>query len=66
MKVLNYKQVHAYVERNKHFAYWDGWDLMLFRPTQVGYSKPQGMFRDGKWGMSTRISPDEKGLWNIR
>lgn len=66
MKVLNYKQAHAYADRNKHFVSWEGWDLVLFRPTPVGYSKPQGMFKDGKWGMATRVSPDAAGNWVIR
>ena len=66
MKVLNYKQAHDYVEHNKHFAFWEGWDLVLFRPTPVGYSKQQGMFRDGKWGMATRIRPDSAGNWVFR
>lgn len=64
MKRLNYEQAHEYVERSKT-AFWDGWDLILFTPTQAGATSARGIYRDG-WGMATRISPNSQGQWLVR
>lgn len=65
MKRLDYNAAHAYVENSKT-AFWDSWDIVLFTPTKAGATSPRGMYRNGTWGMATRISPNSQGQWLIR
>lgn len=65
MKRLNYEQAHEYVEKSPT-AFWDGWDLVLFTPTRAGATSARGIYRDGRWGIAMRISPNAEGNWLIR
>jgi hypothetical protein len=47
-------------------AFWDGWTLVLFKPTRTGENKTKGMYRDGAWGIATRVEADSKGLYRFR
>lgn len=62
---LDYAAAHTFVDRNK-FASWEGWDILLFSPTDYGRSHPDGAFVNGTWGMQVRVSPDDNGRWNIK
>lgn len=62
---LDYSAAHKFVERNRS-ARWEGWDILIFSPTQYGFSHPEGAFVNGKWGMQVRVKPDSKGLWHIK
>lgn len=64
-QLLDYEAAHAYVEKSKT-AFWDGWTLVLFTPTNVGATNARGIYRDGRWGVATRISPDGEGKWLLR
>lgn len=65
MKRLNYEAAHEYVD-NSNTAFWEGWDIVLFTPTKAGATSPRGIYKDSEWGMTTRISPNDQGLWLIR
>lgn len=47
-------------------AFWDGWTMVLFKPTQVGASHRKGMYRNGTWGLATRVEPDNTGRYRFR
>ena len=52
-------------------AYWQGWDIMVWRENPSGWSKSDGGFnRDmpsGRgWGILHKISPDSNGRWRVR
>lgn len=65
MKRLDYEDAHAYVDKSPT-AFWEGWTMVLFTPTQAGATSPRGIYRDGKWGIAMRVSPNSEGLWTIR
>jgi hypothetical protein len=62
---LDYDAVHRFVEGYPG-ARWEGWDVLLFRPTPAGATHIHGAFVNGSWGIQTRVSPDESGKWNLR
>lgn len=65
MLKLDYTAVHRFVEGYKN-ASWNGWELELFKPTPSGYSHQRGAFRNGTWGIVTRVAPDAQGKWKFR
>lgn len=65
MLKLNYEAVHRFVEGYPQ-AQWDGWTIEIFKPTPAGFTSKRGAFRDGQWGLVTRVTPDDKGIWVFR
>lgn len=47
-------------------AFWDGWTLVIFKPTPAGYTSSKGMFRDGQWGLAKRVDPNDQGRYVFR
>jgi len=65
---LDYDAAHEYVEsksggRNKVF--WEGWNIVSFRPHHRAIMTKDARFIDGKWGFVTVTSPDSNGLWRV-
>lgn len=65
MLKLNYDAAHRFVEGYPN-AQWNGWTIEIFKPTPAGYTSKRGALRNGKWGLLTRVNPDNKGLWVFR
>ena len=64
---LNYKQAHEFVGKNARKGYfWDGWDIVRWVPNHLGYSMPNGSFRNGKWGLEFRSKVSDKGTWAVK
>jgi hypothetical protein len=54
-------------EKGNPNAYWEGWDLVLFKPRPGADLSVNGVFHNGRWGLATRVSPDEKtGKYRFR
>lgn len=77
MFVVNHKNVHRFVKEQNardNDVRFDGWSLVFFHPTPYGYDRPvkksdnvrtSGAFRDGRWGIETRVEIDTTGAWSI-
>lgn len=61
---LDYDQAHAVQARNR-FLEWDGWDLVTFRADPRGYTKQNGKFKNGVWGLEFRYPLNENGVWLV-
>lgn len=67
---LDYKSAHRFVrdQRSKGVDIrWDGWDIVLWKPTRHGFTNVNGSFdrNKGRWGMETRILMDDNGTWKV-
>lgn len=65
---LDYNEAHDYVEnmsRKGKKVYWEGWNIMSFRPNPAGFMKKDGAFRDGRWGTIRAIKPNKFGKWRV-
>jgi hypothetical protein len=51
------------VENNKSLE-WDGWTVKEITPSSVGWSKPNGLFRNGIWNIQRSYSVKFDG-WDI-
>lgn len=64
--ILNYEEAHKFVEKNKDQGFfWDGYTIVKWSPSNNGYMQKNGMFRNNKWGYSSRYFFNSKGLWEL-
>ena len=64
--MLNYEEAHKFVEKNKDKGFfWDGHTIVKWSPSNNGYMQKNGMFRDNKWGYSSRYTFNSKGIWEL-
>lgn len=65
---VDHTNIDSYVERLQRRgvdAFWDGWNLNIFRPTDDGFNDKRGAYRNGQWGIVYRIKPNRYGAWRI-
>lgn len=65
--VLNYETAHEFVSaqsKKGRDVSWDGWDIVLWKPSPYGESSSRGSLRNA-WGIETRCSPNEQGYWLV-
>jgi hypothetical protein len=44
---------------------WEGWDIVFFRPSELGRTSKQGVIRDGVYGFDNRVVVDSDGVWRV-
>lgn len=66
-KTISLRQADRLTRKdNKGFeAFWEGWDLIIWRPNGEGYIRRNGMFRNGRWGTHYRHEPDSNGRYKV-
>lgn len=68
MLTLGIRKVEKFVKEQQALGNdvrWDGWDMVFFRPSEKAIYKGEGAFRNGVWGFDNRVSPNEKGVWEV-
>jgi len=64
MKMLDYDAAHKFVNHTPD-AFWDGWEIVVWKPQRNAYSNRSGMFRNGRWGIARKYSVNPDGLWAV-
>lgn len=65
---INYDKSEAFVSEQRargSDVRWDGWDMVFWKPFSGGFYEKNGEYRNGRWGVSTRVTPDARGLWKV-
>ena len=65
---LDLNQAEAFVTKESdrgHTMYWEGWDIVSWRPNNVGYMRSDGAFKYGRWGTMRRIKPNRFGKYRV-
>lgn len=44
-------------------AYWDNYDLIIWKKDYSGFTNKNGVFRQNVWGIADRISVSNEGTW---
>jgi len=68
MICLTQKGVEIFIERYKTVnqnSYWDNYDLVIWKKNINGYTSIKGSFQNNSWGVTDRISVNDKGIWKI-
>lgn len=68
MPNLDYKAAHRFVReqrRSGNDVRWEGWDMVFWKPTRHGFTSTNGAFKNGRWGVESRISVNGDGVWMV-
>jgi hypothetical protein len=68
MLTLDYSAAHTFMRTQRQLGNkirWDGWDMVIFKPTAYGFKDVKGAFRDGRWGVEKRIPVNADGQWEV-
>ena len=63
MKINSLEVAESVVENNDSL-YWNGWDIIHYTESQTAWTKPNGAYRNGKWGIMNTYAVTEQG-WDI-
>jgi hypothetical protein len=61
---LGYEAAHAYVSKTPG-AFWDQWDVVLWKKNPRGFRRTDGMFHNGQWGTARRVTVNSSGKWRL-
>ena len=64
--VLDYDSAHKFVEKNKSNGFfWDGYTIVKWSPSNNGFLEKNGMYKNNRWGYSSRFDLNSNGNWEI-
>lgn len=61
---LSLSKVDSVVGTNPNF-FWEGWNLFFFIPSANAFTRTDGIFRNGQWGVAKSIKTDKFGRYLI-
>lgn len=65
---LNERGVDVFINKyksEKNDAYWDNYDLVIWKKDHSGFFNIKGMFRKNSWGTAIRFIVNKNGTWTI-
>lgn len=62
---LDFNAAHKYVEDESPNVFWQGWDIVIFKPNPIGRTRSNGMRHNGVWGTAYRIKVSDRGTWRV-
>ena len=68
MLYLNPLGIEIFIKRsasNVVDAYWDNYDLVIWKKNNNGYTNKKGMFRKNSWGIADKVSINNQGMWKL-
>ena len=63
MMISSLDKAEKIVESNSSLK-WDGWDIIHYTASNVGWMKPNGAFRNGKWFTTKSYALTSRG-WDL-
>lgn len=68
MLILNQKGVEIFINKfqtNKTHAFWNNYDLYLWKKTENGFTDIYGLYKNNSWGIYELIPLSENGVWRL-
>jgi hypothetical protein len=65
---LTLKGVEVFIDRlqaTKEEAFWNNYDLVIWKKDNGGYSDIKGVYRNDAWGKAEKISVNSEGIWKL-
>ena len=65
---LTLKGVEVFIDRlqaTKEQAFWNNYDLVIWKKDNRGYSDIKGIYRNDAWGKAEKISVNSEGIWKL-
>lgn len=66
--ILNFSQAHKFVREQRRLGNdvrWENYDMVFWKPTHYGYTNKKGAYRNGRWGMESRVVVSDNGTWTV-
>lgn len=63
-RMLNLHQAEKFVNATPN-VWWENYDIVIWTPTYTGWSKKNGKFHNGQWGIAKRVAVNTSGLWKV-
>jgi hypothetical protein len=66
--LVNYEESEKFIADNRARGIdvsWDGWTMVFWKQNPNGFNDKNGAFKNGRWGVQSRISPNEAGQWGV-
>lgn len=64
MITLNYDSADGFVQ-GKRNLFWNGWEILHWKPNPSAYTSPKGAFLGGRWGILTHFPVNSSGEWTV-
>jgi hypothetical protein len=52
------------LKTKNHKAFWDNYDLIIWKKDANGYTQKDGMFLN-EWGTVEKVSVNKEGIWKL-
>ncbi len=63
---LTAQGVEVFIKRsNNVYAYWDNYDLIIWKENPAGLTSIKGLFKRNAWGIHERIAVSGDGTWKL-
>lgn len=63
---LNEAETYVNAENQRgRTMFWDGWDIVSWRPNNAGFLRSDGAFMYGRWGVRRIIKPNKYGKYRV-
>lgn len=65
---LDFSAAHKFVREQRRLGNdvrWENFDMVFWKPTHHGFTNKKGAYRNGRWGMESRVVVSEKGTWEV-
>jgi hypothetical protein len=63
---LTERGVEIFIKKSKNIqAFWDNYDLIIWKKTPTGFTDTKGLFRKNAWGVHERIAVSNNGIWKL-
>lgn len=63
-RMLNLQQAEKFVDTTPN-TWWENYDIVIWTPTHTGWSKKNGKFHKGQWGIAKRVAVNNSGFWKV-
>lgn len=65
---LDLSAAHKFVREQRRLGTdvrWENYDMVFWKPTHHGFTNKKGAYRNGRWGMESRVIVSEQGTWEV-
>lgn len=66
--ILDFSGAHKFVREQRRLGNdvrWENYDMVFWKPTHYGFTNKKGAYRNGRWGMESRVVVTGQGTWEV-
>lgn len=66
--ILDFSGAHKFVREQRRMGNdvrWENYDMVFWKPTHHGFTNKKGAYKNGRWGMESRVVVSSQGTWEV-